>query len=136
MRNHPALYPPPPSFPRELFSHCLPASERIALPLDYQPTPADYYRYAATPRMPADQRHRAAFQNLFPAYRVVVWAPLFRPLSPLESAQPGLYTAHPDLPHRGNTWTILADPDPPPDWPTHPRQIHLRYNVASLPASQ
>ena len=111
------------------------ASERQALlPSTYHPTPEDYLRYAATPGMPADQRHRAAFQTLFPSYRVVAWAPLFRPLSLLETENPRLYAAHPELPHRGNTWTLLGDPDPHPDWPTHPRQIHLRYNVASLPA--
>ena len=81
--------------------------------------------------MYADQRHRAAFQHLFPDVRIIVWAPFDYPLSSLEVTHPRLYTQHPELPHRGNTWSIRGDPEPLPDWPTHPQQIHIRHNVAA-----
>ena len=133
MQRNPTRYPPPDPFPRAQFCLCLSPVERRQLPCDYNPTAADYYRYAGTPHMYADKRHRMAFQAIFPDYRVVVWAPLTSVLSTLETTHPELYARHPELPHRGNTWSVLGDPEPLPDWQSHPHQIHLRYNAAHLP---
>ena len=93
MSNNPRRYPPPHNFTRSQYIKCLPLPERQQLPPSYAPTQEDYYRYAATPRMYADQRHRVAFQHhLFPDVRIIVWAPFDYPLSSLEVTHPRLYT--------------------------------------------